>query len=150
MVVGRLLALLAEGRWDGRVGEGVDGDVVDGKIRDGQTIEEETGHAVGALAVHVGVVKQAVLPGVRGLSEGGETTVAVVEIWMESGCFSVKRGQAGVDAAGQGGVGGLSRERLDTNLQRHTLGHVRDGENVLRGGLRKLPDQLLVSSTDPD
>lgn len=54
-----------------------------------------------------------------------------VEVWVEAGGLAVKRRQASVDAAGQGGVGGLAGERLDTNLQRDTLRHIGDWENVL-------------------
>lgn len=54
-----------------------------------------------------------------------------VKVWVEAGGLAVKWRQAGVDTAGQGGVGGLAGERLDTNLQCNTLGHIGDGEDVL-------------------
>ena len=125
-----LLALLAVRMWRSSVGEAVNGDVVDGQIRYGQAVEEEARRGIGALAVHVGVVVEAVFAGVLCLLEGGRATMAV-EGGAEAGVLAVKRRQARVDAASQGGIRGLSGERLDTDLQRNTLGHVRDGENVL-------------------
>lgn len=74
-------------------------------------------------------MKEGVFAGVLALFEGGQATVAV-EVWVEAGGLAVKWRQAGVDAAGQGWVGGLAGERLDTNLQRDTLGYIGHGENV--------------------
>lgn len=51
-------------------------------------------------------------------------------VGVEAGGLAVKWRKAGVDAAGQGGIGGLARQRLDTNLQGDTLGDVRHRENV--------------------
>lgn len=73
---------------------------------------------------------EVVFAGVLALFEGGQATMAV-EVWVEAGSLAVKRRKAGVDAARQGGIGGLSGERLDTNLQRHTLRDIGDWENVL-------------------
>lgn len=49
-----------------------------------------------------------VFAGVRTLFEGGQATMAV-EVGAEAGGFAVDRRQAGVDATGQSGIGGLSR-----------------------------------------
>lgn len=54
-----------------------------------------------------------------------------VKVWVEAGSLTVKRRKAGMDAAGQGGIGGLSGERLDTDLQCNTLGNIGDWEYVL-------------------
>lgn len=75
-------------------------------------------------------MKEIVLAGVLVLFEGGQATMAV-KVWVEAGGLAVQWRQAGVDTAGQGGVGGLAGERLDTNLQCNTLGHIGDGEDVL-------------------
>ncbi len=75
-------------------------------------------------------MKDVVFARVLALFEGGQATMAV-EVWVEAGGLAVKWRQAGMDAAGQGGVGGLAGERLDTNLQCNTLRHIGDGENVL-------------------
>ena len=91
---------------------------------------------------------EVVLAGVLAVFEGGQATTAV-EVWAEAGRLAVKWRQTSMDAAGQGGIGGLSGERLDTNLQRNTLGHIGNRENVLRWWLRKLPHQIFISSTDP-
>lgn len=134
VVFPRIRALLAVGRRQSGVWKAVNGDVVDGKTGNGQSIEQKARHGVGALAVHVGALKEVVLAGVLALSERGQAPVAA-EVWVEAGGLAVERGKASVDAAGQGGIGGLAGERLDTNLQCNTLGDVGDGENVLRGGL---------------
>lgn len=75
-------------------------------------------------------MKEAVFAGVLVLFMGGQATMAV-EVWIEAGGLAVKQRQASMDAAGQGGVGGLAGQRLDANLQCNTLGNIRDGENVL-------------------
>lgn len=108
----------------------VNGDVVNGKIGNGRSIEEKARHGVGGLVVDCRILKEAVLAGVLALFEGGQDTVAV-EVWVEAGGLAVKWRQASVDAASQGGVGGLAWERLDTNLQCNTLGYVGDREDVL-------------------
>lgn len=94
------------------------------------------------------VLKDAVLAGVLAFFKGGQATMAV-EVWVEAGGLAVKWRQTGVDAAGQGGVGGLAGERLDANLQCNTLGHVGDRKDVLRGRLGELPHQVLVGGADP-
>lgn len=138
-----LLGLLRDVR------EVVDGDAVDWEIWNGQTVEEEAGHRAGV--VHVGVLKEALLAGLLALLGGGRAAVAAAaaQAGVEAGGLAVERRQAGVDAAGQSRVGGLAGERLDPNLQRDALGHVGDGENVLRRRLGKLPDQVLVGSANP-
>lgn len=75
-------------------------------------------------------MKEVVFAGVLALFVGGQATMAV-EVWVEAGGLAVKRRQASMDAAGQGGVGGLAGQRLDPNLQCNTLGNIGDGENVL-------------------
>lgn len=75
-------------------------------------------------------MEEAVFARVLVLFVGGQATMAV-EVGVEAGGLAVERRQTGVDAAGEGGVGGLSGERLDVDLQCNTLGHVGDGENVL-------------------
>lgn len=126
----RLLALFAVGRWHSSVWMAINGDVVNGKIGNGQSIEEKARHGVGGLIVYVGVLKEIVLAGVLALFEGGQATMAV-EVWVEAGGLAVKRRQASVDTAGQGGVGGLAGERLDMDLQCNTLGDIGDREDVL-------------------
>lgn len=74
-------------------------------------------------------MKEVVFAGVLALFVGGQATMAV-EVWVEAGGLAVKRRQTCMDAAGQGWVGGLAGERLDTNLQRNTLGYIGDWENV--------------------
>lgn len=54
-----------------------------------------------------------------------------------------------MDAAGQDGVGWLAGEGLHANLEGNTLGYIWDRKNVLRGRLGELPNQLLISCTDP-
>lgn len=54
-------------------------------------------------------MKEVVFAGVLPLFEGGWATMAV-EVWVEAGGLAVKWRQAGMDAAGQGGVGGLAGE----------------------------------------
>lgn len=54
-----------------------------------------------------------------------------VKVWIEAGSFAVERRQACMDATGQGGVGRLTREGLDPNLQRYTVRHIGDRENML-------------------
>lgn len=93
-------------------------------------------------------MKEALLVGILGLFWGGQTTIAA-EGWVEVGGLTVEGGQASMDTAGQTGVSGLTRERLDPDLQRNTVGHVGDGENVLRRRLGKLPNQVLISRTNP-
>lgn len=74
-------------------------------------------------------MKEAVFAGVLALFKGWKTTVGV-EVGAEAGSLAVKWRQASVDAARQGGVGGLAGERLDTNLECNTLGYIWDGENM--------------------
>lgn len=75
-------------------------------------------------------MKEAVFAGVLALFVGGRATMAV-EVWIEAGGLAVKERQASMDAAGQGWIGGLAGQRLDTNLQCNTLRNIGDGENVL-------------------
>lgn len=98
--------------------------------------------------MRVRVWKEALLVGILALSGAGQGTVAA-QVWPQTGGLTVQRWQASVDAAAQSGVSGLAGERLDPNLQRNTVGDVGDGENVLRRWLGEVPDQVLISSTNP-
>lgn len=72
-----------------------------------------------------------------------------VEVRVEAGGLDVEGRQPRVDAAGQRGVGGLTGQGLDVNLQGNVLGHVWDGEDVLGRRLGELPCQLVVGCADP-
>lgn len=54
-------------------------------------------------------MKEVVFTGVLVLFVGGQATMAV-EVWAEAGGLTVTWRQASMDAAGQGGVGGLAGE----------------------------------------
>lgn len=65
---------------------------------------------------------------------------------MIRGTFAKER-EVGMDAALQHRVFGLAGQRLNSHLERHTVGHVGHWKGVLRGRLGEIPDQLFIGCT---